>query len=77
MDQSNNGSGDGEDIQKIIAEGEADVQAGRLTPYSPELLDKLTREVLGVEDLSKQDVLDITSARVPDEYAHLDKLMEE
>lgn len=33
-------------IHSAIMEGEADIQAGRVTSYSPELMDDLTQEVL-------------------------------
>lgn len=33
-------------IHSAIAEGEADIKAGRVRPYSPEILDELTQDVL-------------------------------
>ncbi|MFA9562746.1 MAG: type II toxin-antitoxin system ParD family antitoxin, partial [Nitrospirota bacterium] len=33
-------------INATLAEGEADIKAGRVKPYSPELIDQLTDEVL-------------------------------
>ena len=33
-------------INAALAEGEADIKAGRVTPYSPGLIDQLTDEVL-------------------------------
>lgn len=40
-------------------------------------LKRRDREVLGVEELSEEDVREIAAARVPDEYAWLDELMDE
>jgi hypothetical protein len=34
------------------------------------------REVLGVEELSEQDIRDIAAAEVPSEYAYLDELLD-
>ncbi len=33
-------------VNAIIAEGEADIQAGRVRAYSPALIDQLTEEVM-------------------------------
>jgi len=33
-------------IHSAIAEGEADIKAGRVRPYSPEILDELTQDIL-------------------------------
>lgn len=33
-------------IHSAIAEGEADIKAGRTRPYSPKILDELTQDVL-------------------------------
>jgi prevent-host-death family protein len=38
-------------------------------------LKRRDREVLGVEELSEEDIREIAAARVPDEYAYLDELM--
>lgn len=35
------------------------------------------REVLGVDEPSQEDIREIKKAKVPDEYSHLDELMEE
>ena len=39
-------------------------------------LKRRDRDVLGVEDLSEEDIRDIAAAKVPDEYAYLDELMD-
>ena len=38
-------------------------------------LKRRDREVLGLEELSEQDIRDIAAAQVPAEYAYLDELM--
>ena len=38
-------------------------------------LKRRDREVLGVEELSEQDIRDIAAAQVPAAYAYLDELM--
>ncbi len=40
-------------------------------------LKRRDREVLGVEQLSEEDIRDIAAASVPDEYAYLDDLMKD
>lgn len=40
-------------------------------------LKRRDRQVLGVEDLSEDDVRDIAAANVPDEYAYLNELLNE
>ena len=40
-------------------------------------LKRRNREVLGVEELSEQDLQEIVLARVPAEYARLDALLED
>ncbi len=37
-------------IHSAIMEGEADIQAGRVTTYSPKVLDKLTQDILSEHD---------------------------
>lgn len=40
-------------------------------------LKRRDREVLGIEELSEEDIREIAAARVPDEYKYLDELMED
>ena len=40
-------------------------------------LKRRDRQVLGVEDLSEDDVRDIAAANVPEEYAYLNELLNE
>lgn len=40
-------------------------------------LKRRDREVLGVEQLSEEDIRDIAAASVPDEYAYLDDLLKD
>lgn len=40
-------------------------------------LKRLDRQVLGVEELSEEDIRDIATARVPKEYEYLDELLSE
>lgn len=40
-------------------------------------LKRRDREVLGVEDLSEQDIRDIAAAQIPEEYQYLNELLEE
>lgn len=46
-----------------------------LTAEEYRRLKRRDREVLGIEELSHQDVNDIAAARVPDEYAYLNDLL--
>lgn len=46
-----------------------------LTAEEYRRLKRRDREVLGIEELSHQDVKDIAAARVPDEYAYLNDLL--
>jgi prevent-host-death family protein len=38
-------------------------------------LKRRDRDVLSIEELSEEDIRDIAAAKVPDEYAYLDELM--
>ena len=40
-------------------------------------LKRRDRQVLGVEELSEQDIRDIAAAKVPEEYAYLNELLGE
>ncbi len=40
-------------------------------------LKRRDREVLGVEELSEDDIRDIAAAQVPDEYAYLNDLLDD
>ncbi len=40
-------------------------------------LKRLDRQVMGVEDLSEDDVRNIAAANVPEEYAYLNELLNE
>lgn len=42
----NQSAEDNANLKKILAEGESDIKTGKVMPYRPELLDKLTKEVL-------------------------------
>lgn len=40
-------------------------------------LKRRDREVLGIEELSEDDIRDIAAAQVPDEYAYLNDLLDD
>ena len=40
-------------------------------------LKRRDRQVLGVEDLSEEDIRDVAAANVPEEYAYLNELLNE
>ena len=71
------------DIQELDSKGPVRItRNGRekyilLSAEEYHRLKRRDRQVLGVEDLSEDDVRDIAAANVPEEYAYLNELLNE
>lgn len=71
------------DILKLTSRGPVTItRNGReeyvlLSTSEYQRLKRRDRQVLGVEELSEQDIRDIAAAHVPEEYAYLNELLGE
>ena len=71
------------DIQELVSKGPVTItRNGRekyvlLSTSEYQRLKRRDKQVLGVEELSEQDIRDIAAAKVPEEYAYLNELLGE
>lgn len=71
------------DIQELVQKEPVSItRNGRekyilLSTEEYQRLKRRDRQVLGIEELSEEDVRDIAAANVPEEYAYLNELLDE